>query len=165
MLRIGTQAPEFEIRTHTGLRFRLSDHRGSKDIVLFFFPRHGAWQGKNELASFSRHLRGLQVHDAVLLGVSDSSPSELETLAGELDVPVLLGTDEQLAVCRNYRVLWLRSLGIRRVTYVIDKTGTVRGVAHHGLLMERHWTHVQRILTRLREEEELASYNRKAHDL
>ncbi len=165
MLRIGMQAPEFEIRTHTGLRFRLSDHRHQTNIVLFFFPSHNVWRGKKEVDAFAHHLSELRQFNALSVGISNAPRKDLITLAEGLGVPVLLGADEDLAVCRNYRVLWLHSVGIRRVTYVIDKTGTIRGIAHHELLIERHWTHVRRILTQLDDEERIAAYNRKAMDL
>jgi len=165
MLRIGMQAPEFEVRLHSGLRFRLTDHIGNANVVLFFFPRAGAWQGKREIESFSHHLRELRGLDAVVLGVSDGPPPDLASLEHRIGGTIHFGIDPQLEVCRNYRVLWLGSKGIRRVTYVIDKSGMIRGVAHHELLLERHWTHVERVLVSLRDEAAMASYNRKATDL
>ena len=165
MLRIGTQAPDFDIRTHTGLRFRLSDHTGRKNILLFFFPRQGSWTGRLEMDAFARHIREIPDSDTALIGISNGSEADLKDLEAAVGTPVPLCVDENLAVCRNYRVLWLRSYGLRRVTYGIDKKAVIRGVAHHELLVDRHWKHVRRVLDSLREEEEIATYNRKASDL
>jgi len=37
-LKVGDAAPDFELRTHTGENFRLSDLRGHKNVVLAFYP-------------------------------------------------------------------------------------------------------------------------------
>ena len=37
-LRVGDVAPEFELRSHTGEEFRLSNLRGKKNVVLAFYP-------------------------------------------------------------------------------------------------------------------------------
>ena len=165
MLRIGTHAPDFDIRTHNGLRFRLSDHAGRKNVILFFFPRQAVGTRRGELDPFMQHLRELTGENTISVGISNGSEKELADLAAMIGTDVLFGVDEHLEVCRNYRVLWLRSYGIRRVTYVIDTRSVIRGVAHHELLVERHWRHVTRVLKSLQEEEETATYNRKATDL
>ena len=38
MLEPGTQAPDFEVRDHTGQTVRLKDYRG-KHVVLWFYPK------------------------------------------------------------------------------------------------------------------------------
>jgi thioredoxin-dependent peroxiredoxin len=38
MLEPGSQAPDFEVRDHTGRTVRLSDYRG-KNVVLWFYPK------------------------------------------------------------------------------------------------------------------------------
>ena len=39
MLAVGTEAPDFEALTDTGQTFRLSDWRGLRPVVLFFYLR------------------------------------------------------------------------------------------------------------------------------
>ena len=36
-LAIGDTAPDFELSSHTGQRIKLSEFRGSKNVVLAFF--------------------------------------------------------------------------------------------------------------------------------
>lgn len=38
MLEPGSQAPDFEVRDHTGRQVRLSDYRG-RNVVLWFYPK------------------------------------------------------------------------------------------------------------------------------
>jgi peroxiredoxin len=37
-LEAGAQAPDFELESHHGNRWRLSDQRGKNNVVLVFFP-------------------------------------------------------------------------------------------------------------------------------
>ena len=37
-LAVGDEAPDFELRTHSGDTFRLSELRGKKNVVLAFYP-------------------------------------------------------------------------------------------------------------------------------
>ena len=39
MLAVGTEAPDFAALTDTGQKFRLSDWRGHRPVVLFFYLR------------------------------------------------------------------------------------------------------------------------------
>lgn len=37
-LKVGDQAPDFTLKTHTGEEFKLSSLRGKKNVVLAFYP-------------------------------------------------------------------------------------------------------------------------------
>jgi|HubBroStandDraft_6_1064221.scaffolds.fasta_scaffold385372_3 peroxiredoxin len=37
-LKVGDIAPDFELRGHEGQEFKLSDLRGSKNVMLAFYP-------------------------------------------------------------------------------------------------------------------------------
>ena len=37
-LKVGDRAPEFTLRTHHGDSFVLADHKGTKNIVMAFYP-------------------------------------------------------------------------------------------------------------------------------
>jgi len=37
-LKVGDQAPDFELPTHLGENFKLSDQHGKKNIVVAFYP-------------------------------------------------------------------------------------------------------------------------------
>ncbi len=40
-LKVGDEAPDFELRSHLGDTFKLSDRRGKQHVVLAFYP--AAW--------------------------------------------------------------------------------------------------------------------------
>jgi mycoredoxin-dependent peroxiredoxin len=37
-LEVGAEAPDFELESHQGARWRLSDQKGKHNVVLAFFP-------------------------------------------------------------------------------------------------------------------------------
>ncbi|MBF8249229.1 MAG: Thiol peroxidase, Bcp-type [Bacteroidetes bacterium] len=165
MVRIGSVAPDFEVKLHTGVRFRLSDQRGERIVVLYFYPRDFTWGCTKEGCMFAEHIQEIKKLDATVIGINGQSLADHKKFAKQYNFPFPLGSDPDLSVCRNYRVLWLRGLAIRRATYIIDKHQTVRGVAHHEFLIDRHWKYVLRVLKGLKEEEEIKTFNRQAWDL
>ena len=37
-LKVGDQAPDFELKAHDGSTFRLSDQRGKRNVMIAFYP-------------------------------------------------------------------------------------------------------------------------------
>lgn len=37
-LKVGDTAPDFELESHSGAKWKLADQRGKKNIVLAFYP-------------------------------------------------------------------------------------------------------------------------------
>lgn len=38
MISIGTEAPDFELVSQFGTKFKLSDYRGRRNVLLLFYP-------------------------------------------------------------------------------------------------------------------------------
>lgn len=38
-MKVGDVAPDFSLQAHDGTQVRLSDFRGKKNVVLFFYPK------------------------------------------------------------------------------------------------------------------------------
>ncbi len=165
MLRIGEKAPDFEVKLHTGVRFRLSDQRDERNVVLYFYPKDFTWGCTKEGCLFAGHIQEIRSLNALIIGVNGDGMETHRKFAKEYNFPFPLGSDPDLEVCRNYRVLWMRGIAVRRVTYIIDKKQYVRGVAHHELLIERHWKYILRTLRQLKEEQDVEEYNRQAWNL
>lgn len=145
MLRAGSEAPDFSLPLHTGEMFRLSEYRGKKNVVLYFYPKDFTTGCTAQACSFSDHFSEIVSLDALILGVSPDSEESHRRFARTHDLRFPLASDGQRSVMRMYGAL---QFGIRRlrVTYVIDKYGIIRGVAHHEILIEKHWKSVITIL-------------------
>jgi peroxiredoxin Q/BCP len=160
-MRIGDEAPDFQLPLHTGEEFRLSHYRGKKNVVLYFYPKDFTWGCTKEGCLFSSNVREIENLGSIIVGISGDSTESHKKFVREFNITFPLASDERLAVCRNYRTLWLRGLAIRRITYIIDRHGIIRGKTHHELLIDRHWNYVLRKLRELSEEDSIRNYNRQ----
>lgn len=149
MLKIGTPAPDFEAVTHEGRRLRLSDFRGKKSVVLFFYPRDFTSVCTKQVCMFRDVRDELASDDVEILGVStdgESKHAEFSKAHG-LGFPLLADPDG--AIGKRYKALsGLRSLlGMNaRVTYVIDEEGIIRGAVRSELNVQKHLDEVRRVL-------------------
>jgi alkyl hydroperoxide reductase subunit AhpC len=78
---------------------------------------------------------------------------ELRKLLKLYSFNVSIASDPTMEVYRNYRAMWLRGIALRKITYVIDKKGIIRGRINHQLLSEQPWSQVMRILKELNSEQ------------
>jgi len=153
MLRPGTPAPDFEATGHDGRRIRLSEFRGQKNVVLFFYPRDFTPVCTREVCAFRDAREELGGFDAEILGVSTDGEGEHARFAQTHGLTFPLLADESGAIGKRYDVLsGLRSFLNRaaRVTYVIDKEGIIRGAIHSELSVGKHLDQVRRVLESLR---------------
>jgi peroxiredoxin len=127
---VGQQAPDFAIADLSGSSWRLSDHR-DKVVVLEFWatwcpPCVGSVPELKKLQAAYGHRPDFQ-----MVGVSlDEAKAPLERFVAKQDIqwPQLfqIGRGWNNSAARLYEVESIPS------TYVIDKTGVVRGYGLHG---------------------------------
>lgn len=132
--REGRPAPDFELPTHLGTTVRLSDFKGKRNVVLYFYPRDDTPGCTREACAFRDTYDGLTKRDAVVLGISKDSVESHARFAAKHGLPFPLLSDAEGDVAERYGV-WKeknlhgrRSMGIERTTFVIDKAGAVRKV-------------------------------------
>lgn len=133
MVREGELAPDFEAVAHDGSRVRLSDLRGGKWVVLYFFPKAFTPGCTREARSFSaewggefRKMGGVEV----MGGVSRDDPATLARFAeAEGGAGFKFISDQDGSVAKAYGgVLGMLGGMADRVTFVIDPEGKVAGV-------------------------------------
>jgi peroxiredoxin (alkyl hydroperoxide reductase subunit C) len=79
ILNVGDEVPDFELPAVVGnikQRFKLSDYRGRKNVVLVFYPADWTPVCASQLPALSADLEKFGAYDAQLVGISaDSIPS------------------------------------------------------------------------------------------
>jgi peroxiredoxin Q/BCP len=148
-MRIGDQAPDFELPVQRGETFRLRDARGKKNVVLYFYPADFTLGCTSEACSFQERLPQIQQADTVVVGISPDHIVMHERFARAMKLEFLLASDPEKRVIRLYGALWWWGVRVKRITVVIDKRGVVRGVIHHELLWGRHSADVVSLLQTL----------------
>lgn len=128
-LSVGDTAPDFELYTHEQDAWRLSDHRGSP-VVLLFFPGAFTSVCTTELNTVNNDLHDYR--GAEVVGISTDSPFSLEEFhdAEELTFPLL--SDHNSEVSQQYGAKYdsFTPMGLDRVSkraaFVIDGEGTIQ---------------------------------------
>lgn len=152
MLRVGDKAPPFAGKDGSGNPLSLEGFAGTKNVVLYFYPRDFTPGCTAEACSFRDAWDELSGKDTIVIGVSRDDESSHKEFANKHRLPFPLLSDESGAISRRYEVIGgLRGLlGMpKRVTYVIDKKGIVRGVFHHELRVSLHLDDVRRVIDEL----------------
>lgn len=143
MLEKQTPAPAFSARNQDNKLINLLDYRGKKNVVLYFYPKDDTPGCTIEANDFTRLAKEFSKFDTVVIGVSKDS-CESHTLFIEkfgLKLDLIADTDGKL--CESYGV-WrekerngVKSMGILRSTFIIDKQGKLVDVAY-GVTPEGH---------------------------
>jgi peroxiredoxin Q/BCP len=124
-LQAGVKAPDFTLPDQAGNPVRLGDYVGRKVVVLYFYPKDNTSGCTAEACSFRDSYESFTDAGAEVIGVSSDSVESHEKFAGRHDLPFVLLSDRDRAVRKQYGA---STLGVipGRITFVIDKDGTIR---------------------------------------
>lgn len=126
----GETAPDFELPGTDGT-FRLSDHRGTA-VVLLFYPGDNTPVCTRQFCSYRDHAEEVSELGAIVVGISDQDlDSHAQFIAKHgLNVPLLSDADK--AVAKLYGTT-SRVLGTKRSVVVVDAEGKVHARHDHTL--------------------------------
>lgn len=134
----GGTAPDFALPDPTGRVVRLSEFRGRKAVVLYFYPKDDTPGCTKESCTFRDQYQDFQDAGAEVIGVSSDSPDSHAKFASKHRLPFVLLSDRDGAVRRAYGVPATLGLLPGRVTYVIDRDGVVRHVFNSQFHAAQH---------------------------
>lgn len=145
MLAVGTVAPEIDAVDQDGAPFRLSSLRG-RWTVLYFYPKDETMGCTAEACAFRDNLGDLVSEGAEVVGVSTQDQASHRAFASHHGLTFRLVADPDRRIAKAYDTLGILGLS-RRITYLIDPSGTIRD-AYRSELDPR--SHVERMKERLR---------------
>jgi peroxiredoxin Q/BCP len=120
---VGDPAPDFELEGTDG-RFRLSDHRGER-VVLLFYPGDNTPVCTRQFCSYRDNADAFGALDATVVGISSQSVDSHESFAAEHGLNVPLLADEGSAVAKAYGA-HAPVIGTKRAAIIVDEEGVVR---------------------------------------
>jgi peroxiredoxin Q/BCP len=140
LLREGDVAPDFQVRLSTGQDFRLSDFRGKTCVVLSFYPKDFTAGCTSQACSYRDNFSRVRDLGALIVGISYDGDSTHKEFSRMYNLPYPLISDQDRSISRLYGAARFGGsfLPLRRVTFVIDKKGIIRKVAHHELAVAKH---------------------------
>ena len=132
-LKIGDNAPEFELSDQDGKKNKLSDFKGRK-IILYFYPRDNTTGCTKEACDFRDNLSVLKNLNAEVIGISNDDESSHKKFSEKFSLPFKLLCDTDKKTSKDYGVYELKSFmgksyyGIVRSTFIIDEKGMIEEI-------------------------------------
>jgi len=127
-IKVGDKAPDFTLPSQSGDEVRLFDRLGERVVVLYFYPKDNTSGCTAEACAFRDSYETFTDAGAEVIGVSSDSADKHAAFAGQHNLPFTLVADKGGRVRKSYGVPAVLGVIPGRVTYVIDRTGTVRHV-------------------------------------
>ena len=148
-IKVGDAAPEFDLTDAAGKRVRLSDFRGKRNVVLYFYPKDDTPGCTKEACSFRDSYQSFTDAGAEVIGVSSDDGASHQKFAEKFHLPFTLVSDTGGSVRKRYGVPATLGLLPGRVTFVIDRDGIVRHVFNSQLQATKHVDEALAVIKRL----------------
>ena len=137
----GDPAPDFDLPTDGGGRFRLSEHRG-KPVIVYFYPKDDTSGCTTEAIGFTERKGDFDAVETLIVGISPDDASQHDKFKAKHGLGIVLAADEEKVAANAYGVWGEKSMygkkymGVDRSTFLIDRDGIVakawRGVKVPG---------------------------------
>ena len=142
--KIGNLAPAFTLKKQDGTNVSLKDYRGSKNVILYFYPK-AMTPGCTTQACGLRDVKSeLDSHDAVALGISIDAYPRLQRFIDKQQLNYNLLSDEDHAITEKYGVWGLKKfmgrefMGLIRTTFIVGKDGRLKSVMNKFKTKSHH---------------------------
>jgi peroxiredoxin Q/BCP len=132
-LSAGSTAPDFSLPARSGKTISLHDYRGSKDVLIYFYPKDDTPGCTRESCSLRDSWGELQGAGIEVLGVSRDDSASHNAFAAKYNLPFELLTDADHAVHEAYGA-WGQNpnpawgVGPLRKSFLVGKDGRIRHV-------------------------------------
>jgi len=146
MLSIGSKAPDIKLRLDSGEIFRLRDLAGRKNAVITFYPHEFEKEESRATYLFLQQLQRISELGIIVIAIAPKNSDKLREFLSLYNFTIPVAPDPTLEVSRNYRAVWLRGLALRKLTYLIDKNGVIRGRLSNQLMLEKSWKRIMNLL-------------------
>lgn len=149
-IEVGQPAPAFEQTAHDGSVVRVTPGQlRERVLVLYFYPQDNTPGCTAEACGFRDAFEDFADAGAEVVGVSPNTLEEHRKFAEGQRLPFQLLSDAEGTLRRAYKVQATLGLFPGRVTFVIDRRGTVRHVFNSQLRARKHVDEALRIVQEL----------------
>lgn len=131
MLSIDSKAPNFTLPNQLDKPISLSDFLG-KWVIVYFYPKDDTPGCTTEACNFRDDMDQLIEANVEILGISKDNVTSHKKFADKYNLNFNILADPERTVIESYGAWQEKSMygkkymGIQRMTYIIDPTGTVR---------------------------------------
>ncbi len=143
----GDKIPSFKLKDQNDQWVNIDDHIGQSPLVIYFYPKDDTPGCTREACSFRDSFEDFEAHNAKVFGISADSPRSHKRFAEKHRLNFTLLSDPIRKVEKQFGVP--RSiLGLLpgRVTYVVDKSGSIQHVFNSQLNADKHVREAIRVI-------------------
>lgn len=148
-LPLDEKAPDFALKNQDGKIVKLSDFKGKKNVVVYFYPKDNTPICTKESCSFRDAFEDFQKMGAEVIGVSGDSVESHKEFIADHKLPFTLLSDEDGELRKAWGVPKTAKLMPGRVTFVIDKNGICKHVFSSQLDSKKHVDEAKAVLEKL----------------
>jgi thioredoxin-dependent peroxiredoxin len=147
---VGSHVPQFTLADQNGNLFSIDSVIGKKNLVIYFYPEDDTPGCTKEACYFRDEIEVFNQADAMIIGISGQSVESHKKFAEKYRLTFTLLSDEGDKVRKMFGVPEnFFGLLPGRVTYIIDKTGTVVYIFNSQTQAKKHVDEALRILKEL----------------
>lgn len=127
----GSVAPDFTMKDKDGKAIKLSELRGKKSVVVYFYPKDFTPGCTMEATEFSRDYKRFKDAGIEIVGISPDGDESHQKFRSKMGMPYPLVADTENEVSKKYGVYGLKSfmgrdyMGVNRSTFLVDKGGKI----------------------------------------
>lgn len=143
----GDKCPDFETLTDSGEKFKLYDHVGTKNIVLYFYPKDNTPGCTAEACSFRDNWERINKFNVEVFGVSSDTEDSHKKFKEKHNLPFTLLTDKDKRIRSLYGATGM--LLPPRITFVIDRNGIITHVYNSQIKPVNHVEQVIKALSQM----------------
>ena len=132
-IKVGDQAPDFEVNDQDGSPLKLSNLQGKK-VVLYFYPKDNTPGCTAESCNLRDNYSTLQSKGYEVLGISSDDEKSHRKFIEKQNLPFTLLADTEKQVHNLYGT-WVEKsmygrkyMGTARTTFIIDESGKIEEI-------------------------------------
>lgn len=132
--KIGNMAPKFTLENQKGKKISLSDYKGKKNVVVYFYPKAMTSGCTVQACAIRDNKRKFSSKGTVVLGISIDEVNRLQKFEDKQDLNFDLLSDPDHKVADKYGVWGLKKfmgrefMGLKRTTFIVGKDGKLKHI-------------------------------------
>jgi peroxiredoxin Q/BCP len=138
-ISIGDSCPHFSLQNQDGQTINIQDYIGTKNIIIYFYPKDNTVGCTKEACSFRDAMQDLNNLDCEVVGISADSVASHKAFANQFRLTFNLLSDVGNEIRKMFKVpANVFGLIPGRVTYVVNKGGKIVHVINSQLNPDKH---------------------------
>jgi len=127
-LKVGDDAPDFQLVGSDGKTYQLSDFKGKQAVVVAWFPRAFTGGCTKECKSFKADGEKIRKFNVVYFTASTDPQQKNKEFAKSLEADYPILSDPEGEVATAYGIYNAKNNAAARVTFIIDKNGKIASI-------------------------------------